>query len=370
MKKLLVIVVLGLLISSNVFANCIEGDCENGKGTYIYSDGEKYIGEHKNGNPHGQGTYNYADGSIYTGEWKEGDRNGFGTFYYSDESEYAGDIYSGDWLEDTMHGTGIYTFKSGNTAKVKMQFNDFISACHKGDCENGPGILVNEKEWVYDGNFKDGKYHGQGILEIPNGKEYVGEWKEGKINGYGVFTWPDGTSYKGEWLDDKYHGYGIITYSDGKTKEGNFNNGKLVNIPKIEKNLNDHIKKHRIKKDVKLKCMLTYVNPYRYKKSPRNEFYLTLESKKNQITTLGPRVNFTYDEIIYNNDKFIIANVVLNNGEGSDHLRLILDKYTGDMRVTSDIDYKNEGIEKSLKDKIYGTGYSSLHEATCDEKIF
>jgi hypothetical protein len=365
-KGIFKILLIILIFTSNVFANCIEGDCENGKGTYIYSDGEKYIGEHKNGNPHGQGTYNYADGSIYVGEWKENERDGKGTYIYP-----SGAKYIGDWREDYMWGTGIYTFEDGSTAKVKAQLNEFIAICYEGDCENGPGILVNEKEWQYDGNFKDGKYHGQGILIIPNGNEYVGEFKNGKINGYGVYTWPDGSSYKGEWLDEKYHGYGIITYSDGKTKEGNFNNGKLVNILKIEKNLNDHIKKHRIKKDVKLKCMLTYVNPYTEKKSPRNEFYLTLESKKNQITTFGPRVNFTYDEIIYNNDKFIIANVVLNNGERSGHLRLILDKYTGDMSVTSDIDYKNEGIEKSLKDKIYGTGYSSLeHEATCDEKIF
>ena len=41
---------------------CISGDCENGQGTYIWNDGEKYTGEWKNGVRHGQGTFIWNDG--------------------------------------------------------------------------------------------------------------------------------------------------------------------------------------------------------------------------------------------------------------------------------------------------------------------
>ena len=55
---------------------CIEGDCENGKGTKTFPDGTKYVGEFKNGLREGQGTYTYSDGGNYTGEWKDNKRHG------------------------------------------------------------------------------------------------------------------------------------------------------------------------------------------------------------------------------------------------------------------------------------------------------
>ena len=51
MKKLLMILVLGLLWCNVGFAECIKGDCTNGQGTYTWASGEfagdKYVGEWK-----------------------------------------------------------------------------------------------------------------------------------------------------------------------------------------------------------------------------------------------------------------------------------------------------------------------------------
>ena len=47
MKKLLVILVLGLLWCNTGFAECIKGDCNNGYGTYTYANGNKYVGNLK-----------------------------------------------------------------------------------------------------------------------------------------------------------------------------------------------------------------------------------------------------------------------------------------------------------------------------------
>jgi hypothetical protein len=51
---------------------CIEGDCENGLGTYVYTDGSSYSGEWKDGFPEGPGILKYIDGSRLKGKWAGG----------------------------------------------------------------------------------------------------------------------------------------------------------------------------------------------------------------------------------------------------------------------------------------------------------
>ena len=72
MKKLFLYVFLGLLWCSVSFAECIKGDCNNGYGTYTWSDGSKYVGRWKEDKEHGLGTYTGADGTIKKGIWKSG----------------------------------------------------------------------------------------------------------------------------------------------------------------------------------------------------------------------------------------------------------------------------------------------------------
>ncbi len=81
MKKLFVILVLGLLWCNVGFAECIKGDCNNGYGTYTYANGGKYVGEFKDGKRNGQGTFISADGkNKYVGEWKNDKIYGQGTW--------------------------------------------------------------------------------------------------------------------------------------------------------------------------------------------------------------------------------------------------------------------------------------------------
>ena len=51
---------------------CIEGDCENGRGTYVFADGSSYNGEWKDGFPEGSGTLKYINGSVDEGIWQGG----------------------------------------------------------------------------------------------------------------------------------------------------------------------------------------------------------------------------------------------------------------------------------------------------------
>jgi hypothetical protein len=83
MKKilLLIFILFAFLIPLTSFGEeegcgeegeCIEGDCENGLGIYVFSDGSFYKGEWKDGFPEGSGTLKYIDGLKDEGEWRGG----------------------------------------------------------------------------------------------------------------------------------------------------------------------------------------------------------------------------------------------------------------------------------------------------------
>ena len=44
----------------------------NGQGSRTLPDGEKFVGEFKDGKPNGQVTFTFPDGIKYVGEWKDG----------------------------------------------------------------------------------------------------------------------------------------------------------------------------------------------------------------------------------------------------------------------------------------------------------
>ena len=57
------------------------------------------------------------------------------------------------------------------------------------------GKMVPKKEkvvetwpngYVYEGQFNDSKWHGQGTLKFPDGSSYTGEWKNNKMHGKGL----------------------------------------------------------------------------------------------------------------------------------------------------------------------------------------
>ena len=64
-------------------------------------------------------------------------------------------------------------------------------------------IFTSPRGGKYEGEYKDGKRHGQGKLTYPDGRKFVGEWKDGEPIGQGTFTWSNGDKYVGEFKDGK-----------------------------------------------------------------------------------------------------------------------------------------------------------------------
>ena len=178
------------------FSQCLSGDCENGQGVYTWGSGDKYEGGFMDGLFHGQGTHTYGngqwEGDKYVGEYKNGNMHGQGTYIYASGDKYEGKFKDGNW-----NGYGTYTY----------------------------GIGGNEEE-KYVGEFKDGQMHGQGTYTYSDKKNYVGEWMKGQMHGQGTFTWADGDKYVGEYKDGKQDGQGTYTYTDGEKYRGQYKNGQ------------------------------------------------------------------------------------------------------------------------------------------------
>ena len=114
-------------------------------------------------------------------------------------------------------------------AKQPSPFSKALAGCQKdGDCQNGHGVYLYENGDRYEGEYKNGKRHGQGVMEFQSGKHkgdvYKGGYSNGVKSGRGLFTWSSGNTYEGEYKDGEYHGHGVFkngkTAFVGKWKEG------------------------------------------------------------------------------------------------------------------------------------------------------
>jgi len=78
-------------------AGCIQGDCSEGQGVYLFRDGARYAGSFQGGKPHGQGELVRPEGDRYVGSFKEGAYEGFGTLFAAD-----GSVREGQWAAGVL----------------------------------------------------------------------------------------------------------------------------------------------------------------------------------------------------------------------------------------------------------------------------
>jgi hypothetical protein len=90
-----------LILCTPLFSECVVGNCSSGYGSAIFSKGDSYSGNWRNGRAEGKGILKYVDGNRYSGDWKDGKADGQGTMNYADGTKYIG-----EWKSSVAHGKG------------------------------------------------------------------------------------------------------------------------------------------------------------------------------------------------------------------------------------------------------------------------
>jgi SH3-like domain-containing protein len=200
--KLLANVIVAILMwyPQGARALCVQGDCTNGEGTFVLSDGTRYVGEFRENVRTGRGLMTYPDGTKYEGDWQNGKPHGKGTLSSGGKFEYRGEFANG-----VRHGQG--TLETVDGKKYLGQWQN--------DVPHGQGRIIYPGREEFVGNFKNGRRHGQGEVTYSDGSSYKGLWAEGSPNGQGVKILSDGMQYSGEFKNGFMHGRGSIIMPDG-----------------------------------------------------------------------------------------------------------------------------------------------------------
>ena len=285
-------IALGLVVlalAAPAHADCVWGNCQNGRGTWRHEDGSLERGVFKDGalvesrgrmaapaekttkkkKPgahareeldrrhgkrkkskgrsdrtagclrgscvHGKGVRQYADGSNYDGDFRNGIRHGKGVQTWPD-----GRRYEGSWSGDRRHGYGVQTWRDGR----------FVGTWSHGE-PTSAGVRTYDNGDRYVGAFRAGVRHGRGTLTHQNGDRYVGGFRRDRKHGEGTWYAAGGGKKEGRWVDGQYmgkagsriqpglvaggsgcvsgncwDGRGRFVYEDGREFVGTFRKGK------------------------------------------------------------------------------------------------------------------------------------------------
>ena len=172
-----------------------EMEWENGtiygsKGQFYYSQGDKYLGEWRQGTQEGIGTL-FSRTGVYVGQWRDGLQNGNGTAMYNNGNQYRGMFRDG-----FKHGQGEFSVANGD---------------------------------IYTGQFRYGQRHGDGIEIFSSGDRYVGQYENDTRHGLGTAYYPSGQlKYVGQWYVGSPHGNGTYVALNGDKYVGSFRQGTIV----------------------------------------------------------------------------------------------------------------------------------------------
>jgi hypothetical protein len=181
----------------------------------------------------GHGKRVWDDGGYEKGYWVNGKLNGQGVQFFGTTSEFTGDLYEGNFKDDQYFGNGTYYDKSEDSKYV----GQWYAGKPEGKGKITWGKRSKTPNAYYEGDWKYGLMHGSGVkFSGINGKysnnKYVGEFKYGKQEGKGIYYWNDGSYYEGAWKNDEQNGSGIYVLKSGEKFEGYWVDGYCKELAK------------------------------------------------------------------------------------------------------------------------------------------
>lgn len=110
------------------------------------------------------------------------------------------------------HYKGHLTDKDGQVSEVE--------AIPKSELQGKPHgkgqMFYADSGDMYEGQWQNGKKHGEGCQNYASGDSYQGCYQNNKKHGHGSYRYADGDFHEGEYFEGRKHGPGVYWYSDGR----------------------------------------------------------------------------------------------------------------------------------------------------------
>jgi len=128
--------------------------------------------------------------------------------------------YEGEWKDGKRDGYGILCW--GDESKFMGKFED--------DKVVGYGKLWHDDGDIYRGYWKEFQAEGIGVYKTKKGAYFKGEWKYDRQNGFGIENWPKGSNFMGEYYDGNKNGIGMLSFGSKAGYKGEFKEGIICGI--------------------------------------------------------------------------------------------------------------------------------------------
>ena len=188
---------------------------------------------------------------YYIGEFNNGFKDGYGIEYNVDIGKgYFGVNYEGKFKNGEYNGDGIlYYYGSGTDIDIDIDYRQILSDRAYGMSSSSYDVFFPQidggklvtyplifSKMRYDGDFKNGEFHGKGKLYAGYDDEgiltlyYEGEFQDGDAEGKGTEYFTNGAiKYQGEFKNGEYNGKGTLYDVDGNVlHKGKFKNGDVA----------------------------------------------------------------------------------------------------------------------------------------------
>lgn len=114
---------------------CQSGDCQNGKGSYLYKNGDVYTGSFLNGDPNGFGKITYIEGNSYEGEIEKGNLHGKGVMIFANGNKVYGYWERGIFVKSFDPKTDVsqvadnskYSFYEGEVYVLLVGVSNYVN---------------------------------------------------------------------------------------------------------------------------------------------------------------------------------------------------------------------------------------------------
>ncbi len=178
-------ILIGVWLPASVAsAECVWGNCQNGRGTV-----------------------KHPNGVLETGIWEDGKL-----------------VVSKGRADPVVPPSA--SRQPVDPRRPKPSGSSRSRGCVRGDCINGSGVRTYRDGSTYEGDFVRGVRHGSGVHRWRNGRRYDGHWAADRRHGYGVQIYPD-SKYQGTWYKGSPTREGVRTYRNGDRYVGDYKGERL-----------------------------------------------------------------------------------------------------------------------------------------------